>query len=550
MGDDAPIPNNADTRPPDILREQSEKTASKDPVSATGADLPRQGVGTPPPSTPPPFPDFPLQAVSQIPTKTTESVIFEAAKAAVVDVFKNVTINGEPPSSSGMGFNFSIKNTESVSEAFARMNSPAADLQKTIILPPEPVASNQTASQQQPVPVQQNVFDTTPQGGSRLRLEQKPFDTTPQGGSHLPDSSKESGTPIMKQTAETSRIDGTHKMAGGGHGGGGGGHKWRDDDKGDPMGKGRLHGETHTEYDKRQKAIKGIKEDPSAVGAIASGDTSYFYKGAIPVLLTRGDTLRKIKCYLEPSFSGVVEGISAGERPADLPEPSGYYIGGLPSGCPYDFYAQLEGTPATTASFLAAVKHTECNEHNVGNKTFERYAALSAEADDCGYWAYFGVDADWNFKAIVKSDQTTASLFNSASSVFAETLVKDDESSVWGYTESGDCNYSLKAKASKADLVLWNSSGPTSSLWADGSTAGMKVENPDGDYCFADLGKLWVAYEDGSNAQIYGGGAYMEAAGGDYVDINTASCNGHSLYIQEMEICGGQKIMVLCSDPY
>lgn len=549
MGDNAPVPNNSDNRPPDILREQSEKTASKDPVSATGADLPRQGVGTPPPSTPPPFPDFPIQAVSQIPTKTTESVIFEAAKAAVVDVFKNVTINGEPPSSSGMGFNFSIKSAESAGEAFARMNSPAVqDLARTIILPPEPVASNQPASQQQPAPVQQNAFDTTPQGGSHLRLEQKPFDTTPQGGSRLPNSSKESGTPIMEQTAETSRIDGTHKMAGGVHGGGGG-HKWKDDEKRDMMGKGRLHGETHKEYDARQAEIKAIKEDPSAVGAIASGDTSYFYKGAIPVLLTRGDTLRKIKCYLEPSFTGVVEGIAGGERPADLPAPSGYYIGGLPSGCPYDFYAQLEGTPATTASFLAAVKHSSCDEHNVGDKVFERYAALSAEADDCGYWAYFGSDAGWNFKAIVKTDQTTASMFDSGSSVFAETLIKSDESSVWGYTDSGDYNYSLKAKASKADLVLWNTSGgTTASLWADGSAAGMKVENPEGDFTWADMGKLWVAYADGSNAQIYGGGAYIAAADGTFIDLTPPA--GHDMYPQEMEICGGQKIMVLCSEPY
>ena len=306
MADNAPIPSNSDTRPPDIIREQSEKTASKDPVSATGVDLPKEAG--PPQTTPPPFPDFQIPTAIQIPVNTTESAIYETAKAAVMDIFKNVTINGESPSSSGMGFNFSIQSAESAGEAFVRMNAQAVnELAKTVILPPDPI-------QQQ---------SSSPQASSSP-AESKPFDRTPQGGSHLPESNKADGS-VLNQTAETSRAEGTHAMPGGVHSGGGKGEGGGETDGKEMMSKGRLHGESRLEHKERQETLKNLKDDPQAVGAIASGDTSYFYKGMIPILFTRADDQRDIIAYIEPINTKVVRGAASGERSGSILADNSYY---------------------------------------------------------------------------------------------------------------------------------------------------------------------------------------------------------------------------------
>jgi hypothetical protein len=182
------------------------------------------------------------------------------------------------------------------------------------------------------------------------------------------------------------------------------------------------------------------------------------------------------------------------------------------------------------------------------------YSEVLQDALTSSVYGYAGNETV-NFKVAADNSGTGTSflrVWGLGSNVFATVATEQDESFVSGYAGNSTENYSLSANhgTGKVDLQLWHSSGPTASLWADASTAGMKVENPDGDYCFADLGKLWVAYADGSNAQLFGGGAYLEGSDGTYIDVSTAAANGHNMYIQEMEVCGGQKIMVLCSDPY
>jgi hypothetical protein len=308
MSDEAPIPKNEDTRPRDLIREQAASTASKDPLTALAAEQERPPIV----EAPPPFPSMPSLPFQP---PVTDDLMAEAARMAVADALKRITINGAPATPSGDGgFDFSIQHREPASETFARINSP-----------PPPAPPTQTLSEQhgtllggvveQPKPVEERM-SLSEQHGTLLTgtKEQPPTFSTPQEPLRFPEHQEPYKGPLEQQHGSLlGRNESTDP------------HK---DERGTMMGRERLEGETRGEYMERQKEIREFKKDDATAAAIKNGDTTYFNKGFVPVLFTRGDGLRKILLRIDNSISTVVEGAVGSERTGTLPATNGYYIAG------------------------------------------------------------------------------------------------------------------------------------------------------------------------------------------------------------------------------
>lgn len=220
---------------------------------------------------------------------------------------------------------------------------------------------------------------------------------------------------------------------------------------------------------------------------------------------------------------------------------------------PFDIVQWIRNTPSTDTPWQSSVRVVKYGETT---GTIERYGALTSTEDDVGLWAYFGVSSDWNFKSVAKSDKATSTLFDAESSVFAETIVKSAESSVWGYAANSTFNYSIKATDTQSLFEMWGSSGFGVNAYAKSTETGLFVSgNSNADFAsiyvksgeasmwFADSGGDQMKYANGK-LQIWQGAS----SAGVYIELS--DCQGKELGIKEMEICGGQKILVLCSDPF
>lgn len=311
---DSPLPDNSDTRPPDLLREQADKIAAKDPVAAVPPPSPAM------PSVPPPLPsvlDF---------TPKGAAALQEIARTAVVDTLKNVTINNVPPVISGNNINFEVTAKSSAAQQFAVSNGLSSPLP-----PPPPHVPHTPPAPQAPIGKDGWFSDrladaSQPSSGSREPA---------MGGNRISDDGV-AITPPVGHSAEESRELGTHKMAGGANHPG---------TEADPMSGERLKGEMKGQYEARQERVKELKADVGAAAAVANGDTSYFYKGFVPLLVTRGDNKRKILVKLDVSGSGVVEGAVGSEGITTLPPEDAYYMS-FPEelGHPWKIYVKNFGT--------------------------------------------------------------------------------------------------------------------------------------------------------------------------------------------------------------
>ena len=185
-----PIPPSEDSRSRDILLEQKEKQ-NQDAVG--GTEFPPNTQPLPPipeaPEVAPPLPVVPSFDFNASGSALEETR--EIARQTVVDILKNVTINGRGPSIDGSSISFDVPQNPPASEAFAfqgitiqqplsiteppqsisieppQQSDPAQEVQNVVVSPPtrqEPPQTDQTEPPKEiapPAPVDTKIDETT-----------------------------------------------------------------------------------------------------------------------------------------------------------------------------------------------------------------------------------------------------------------------------------------------------------------------------------------------------------------------------------------------------
>lgn len=297
-----PTPPSTDDRDRDILLEQKEK---QDQDAIGGTQFPPTPQPPPPipqaPEVAPPLPEFSFFD-SNIAGADFESTR-EIARQAVVDVLKNVTINGQGPAVEGSTIAFNVSQELSASEAFAS-GSPripsrigAADF-----------GQGQSLVESQPSRIGAEDFG---QGQSLVDSQPSRIDAEDFGRRSVMDENRPSGE-VRAERPEGTRASGMEGF--------------------DRESSIRQRGESQTEFRERQEELRQERAERAQreeqIKRVRDGDLTEMPSGMIPVRLTRADGQKKILALMSTELVGVVEGATGGERTLPLPAEDSYYEGG------------------------------------------------------------------------------------------------------------------------------------------------------------------------------------------------------------------------------
>ncbi len=267
------------------------------------------------------------------------------------------------------------------------------------------------------------------------------------------------------------------------------------------------------------------------------------------------------------------------------------------SGQPFDVITDLPTTSSgghqTTLARSGAVHFANPPQNN-GQRSYpdvDKYFAFQVNSTDASLWGYVasaaspihsGQNALFNFKAIAKTTEARLEVFSGDGPYpnFYSVLVKDQESSFWGYASDNLTNYKVKADSTQVKYELWHEDGDyfatliksnESSFWgysssgynyklkADSSQVKHELWNDGGDY-FAALVKsnessFWGNSSSGYNyktiadsakasIEAWGGGKYIIIATDDF------TANATTVKLRELDLCDNKKALFLCSEPY
>jgi hypothetical protein len=289
------LPDNTDTRPPDILREGRE----------------RQRDAVVPPSlatAPPPMPSL---------FGSEADAAFETAKQAAREVIKNVTVGGYSPTFNGSNIDFNVPVQPPAHVTFAEIHQP-------VPLTPEPPKP--------PIPEPPKPAGTA-EGASAPPPPAAP--EPPQVSSAMMTAKFQEITGV-EVSSRASRLSGFN-----------------------PFSMQRQRGESGARFRERTAAVREAEKAGHPVGALASGDASYFYKGFIPVAFTRADGQQKIICNVDVSAGDIYEGPQANPR-YKLPATDSYYLaGGGGATFPFQLVPLSEGNPVVHKVRVVAGKVNE-----------------------------------------------------------------------------------------------------------------------------------------------------------------------------------------------
>jgi hypothetical protein len=387
------IPDNEDKRPPDIIADRQIQRAAIDP--GTFAETPR-----------PPLPQLPIASPPNI-----EDVVRDVATTTFRDLAKTITINGQSPEVSGASISFEIPTQPAASVQFASLNPPPAPPPVVPVVPPPQAGGITTLQEMEASSAARNAPKTFRQRNeedmdemvarkikadpdytpSKLASneEKEAFERAKNPAANPSGFSPTALTPQLQQqlvASVTVGAAGVNFLAATGED--------FDYDKNKPkfgLEKNRLKGETKFEQEDREEEeyrqqkkeyrdkVRALEEDqPGKRGgegdkkytertnearldtmnkeqtaAVHNGDSSYFYKGFIPILFTRKDGQRKILARLDNTHSVVIEGATGNERQGTLPPENGYYEagGGGGSSCVgLQLFSKTVGTPPSTTT--------------------------------------------------------------------------------------------------------------------------------------------------------------------------------------------------------
>jgi hypothetical protein len=383
------IPNNEDKRPPDIIADKQIQRAATDP--GTFAETPR-----------PPLPQLPVVVPPNI-----EDFVRDVAVSTFRDLAKTITINGQNPEVSNQGVSFEIPVQPPASTQFVEMNPPPQPL--TPPTPPQPPQNGTIASLQEmeasfaarnatKSSKQRNEDEMDERMEAKIKAdpnykpsalasneEKESFDrvtnalANPQGFQPTPVTNE-----LQQQLVASVSVGAT-------------GMNWLELDQSDASvwnqnanrpvfgrEENRLPDESRSEQEEREQKeyqqqrkeyrekVRALEEERPGqrsgegvrsytertnearleamsdlqAAAVKNGDSSYFYKGFIPILFTRKDGQRKILARLDNTHSVVIEGAVGNERQGTLPPENGYYEAGG-SVPPHPWQIRLRPTPGS-----------------------------------------------------------------------------------------------------------------------------------------------------------------------------------------------------------
>lgn len=382
MSEVGTIPDNEDKRPPDIIAERQIQRAATDP--GTFAETPR-----------PPLPQLPIASPPNI-----EDVVRDVATTTFRDLAKTITINGQSPEVSGASISFEIPTSPTASVQFAALNPAPAQPPVVPVVQPlqlggittlQELEASSAARNAPKTFKQRNEEDMDEMVARKIKAnpdytpstlasneEKEAFERAKNPAANPSGFSPTALTPQLQQqlvASVTVGAAGVNFLEATGED--------FDYNKNKPkfgLEKNRLKGETKFEQEDREEEeyrqqkkeyrdkVRALEEDqPGKRGgegdkkytertnearldtmnkeqtaAINNGDSSYFYKGFIPILFTRKDGQRKILARLDNTHSAVVKGAVGTERQGTLPPDNAYYEAGGGSSAPHPFQVTLQ----------------------------------------------------------------------------------------------------------------------------------------------------------------------------------------------------------------
>jgi hypothetical protein len=328
VAESPPIPENSDTRPRDIVGDQSERRRVTDPVSRSVEVSPARSVdrssprpveisepALPSTSGQTPFPVAPMPVVGAL-----ES-LSEVVRGAIRDYFKSVTINGVSPDFVGSQVSFEVPVSPRASESFT-VSGGVTVRQNQPIVASTPNLDAMAARQNQPIVASTPNLDAMAARNERIdSYRARGMNSVEIDRAEKALEDKESRSQYTP--SEAKRVTES------------------DDRYYDPR---RMTGESNKEWQKRLekiqfdpdtgKARRGPEDSPDAV---KNGDASYFHKGMIPVYFERADGGQKVVVQLDVSAGNIVS-----EPPADTAD---YYLGGGGGGSCAGFGLNVKTVP-------------------------------------------------------------------------------------------------------------------------------------------------------------------------------------------------------------
>jgi hypothetical protein len=389
---DGPNPPSVDDRSRNILQEQK---TQQDQDAIGGTQFPPRVEPLPPiPVAPEVAP--PLPVVPSFDFNVSGSVLEEVreiTRQAMVDAFKNVTINGQSPSIEGSAISFNVQPPQpSASEAFMFQNgeavqagSPTANILPPQLQPREDVQSMVVSPPRSPEPAPQTTADRP----SRLdaedfgsleglsadrpsRLDAEDFGSLEGLSEDRPSrlDAEDFGSLEGLSEDRPSRLDaedfgsrapddemgGTSSAAAYKEAEARSDERRESDPNFNRESSIRQRGETPTDFKERQEQLKQEKieraEREEKMARVRDGDLTEMPSGMIPVRFTRADGQRKILALVATELVGTVEGATAGERTLTLPPEDSYFEGGGggDSCVGLALYTKTVGTPPNTTT--------------------------------------------------------------------------------------------------------------------------------------------------------------------------------------------------------
>lgn len=428
------IPDNEDKRPPDIIADRKTNRAATDP--GTFVETPR-----------PPLPPLPIVSPPNI-----EDVVRDVATTTFRDLAKTMTINGQSPEVSGARISFEIPTSPAASVQFSALNPPPAPPPVVPVAPPPQTGGMTTLQEMEASSAARNAPKTSRQRNEEdmdervaRKIKADP-DYTP--STLASNEEKEAFERAKNPTANPSGFSPTaltpqlqEKLVASVTVGAAGVNFLQttgedfDYDKNQPkfgLEKNRLKGETKFDQEDREREeyreqkkeyrdkVRALDEDqPGKRGgegdkkytertnearfetmnkeqtaAINNGDSSYFYKGFIPILFIRKDGQRKILARLDNTHSVVIEGAVGNERQGTLPPENGYYEagGGETTIHPFKIYSKTEDgvtsfkveSASRVYTNFAGFTATALTGLNIWTTAAEGFVVVSAEVSSAG----------------------------------------------------------------------------------------------------------------------------------------------------------------------
>lgn len=300
-----PTPQNNDPRPQDVVSDQKVRQEQ----NAVG------GTQQPPRVEPPiVVPSAISIAAPPLPTleepsflsigQSSADAIREVARQSVVDVLKNVTIDGRGPSIEGSSISFDTERRSVSSSDFGTGGNK------------DFISSGYSQLSDYP-----SLGGTVQQESQKQsRLDSADFGTAK---GMEDNSSAESYKAAYERSEERKRSDPSF-------------------DEGSRL---RQRGESQTEFKERQEKLQAeraeAQEREEQIEQLKAGDTSVLPSGMVPVAFTRADRQEKLLAYVSTEFVAVV-GAKAGKRTVTLPDKTDYYEAGGGSGPPHPWQILIQ----------------------------------------------------------------------------------------------------------------------------------------------------------------------------------------------------------------